>query len=95
MELYGLTSIIDENIFGDSRSFRSEYVTEGNITDLRMRLAPYYKRTLRKDVTEYINYTKRLPLTQKFDATDLEQDLYNAVSEFLRRDDLYLSLIHI
>lgn len=89
MELYGLTSIIDENIFGDSRSFRSEYVTEGNITDLRMRLAPYYKRTLRKDVTEYINYTKRLPLTQKFDATDLEQDLYDAVSEFLRRDDLY------
>lgn len=89
MELYGLTSIIDENIFGDSRSFRSEYVSEGNISDLRMRLAPYYKRTLRKDVTEYINYTKRLPLTQKFDATDMEQELYNAVSEFLRRDDLY------
>lgn len=89
MELYGLTSIIDESIFGDSRSFRSKYVSEGNISDLRMRLAPYYKRTLRKDVTEYINYTKRLPLTQKFDATDLEQNLYNAVSEFLRRDDLY------
>lgn len=89
MELYGLTSIIDENIFGDSRAFRSEYVTEGNIQDLRARLAPYYKRTLRKDVTEYINYTKRLPLTQKFDATDLEQTLYNEVSEFLRRDDLY------
>lgn len=89
MELYGLTSIIDENIFGDSRSFRSEYVAEGNIADLRARLAPYYIRTLRKDVTEYINYTKRLPLTQKFDATDLEQTLYNEVSEFLRRDDLY------
>lgn len=89
MELYGLTSIIDENIFGDIRSFRSEYVLEENISDLRIRLAPYYKRTLRKDVTEYINYTKRLPLTQKFDATDLEQNLYNAVSEFLRRDDLY------
>lgn len=89
MELYGLTSIIDENIFGDSRAFRSEYVSEGNVNELQMRLAPYYKRTLRKDVTEYINYTKRLPITQKFDATDLEQELYNAVSEFLRRDDLY------
>lgn len=89
MELYGLTSIIDENIFGDSRAFRSEYVSEGNISELQMRLAPYYKRTLRKNVTEYINYTKRLPITQKFDATDLEQELYNAVSEFLRRDDLY------
>lgn len=89
MELYGLTSVIDENIFGNSKSFRAEYVNEGNIADLRRRIAPYYKRTLRRDVTEYINYTKRLPLTQKFDATDLEQKLYSDVSEFLRRDDLF------
>lgn len=89
MELYGLTSVIDDNIFGDSKSFRAEYVNEGNISDLRRRIAPYYKRTLRRDVTEYINYTHRLPLTQKFDATDVEQQLYNSVSEFLRRDDLF------
>lgn len=89
MELYGLTSVIDENIFGDSKSFRAEYVNEGNINDLQMRLKPYYMRTLRKDVTEYINYTKRLPMTQKFDATDLEQELYTSVSDFLRKDDLY------
>ena len=89
MELYGLTTVIDENIFGDAKSFRSEYVNEGNYTDLQMRLLPYYKRTLRKDVTEYISYTKRLPLTQQFDSTDLEYDLYNNVSEFLRSDNLY------
>lgn len=89
MELYGLTTVIDENIFGDARSFRSEYVNERNISDLRERLTPYYKRTLRHEVTEYVNYTKRLPLTQKFDATDMEQELYKQVSDFLRRDDLY------
>ena len=89
MELFGLTSVIDENIFGDSKSFRAEYVHAENFSDLQRRLAPYYKRTLRRDVTEYINYTKRLPLTQKFDATDLEQELYNGVSEFLRRDNIY------
>ncbi len=89
MELYGLTAVIDENIFGDAKSFRSEYVNEANYTDLQMRLSPYYKRTLRKDVTEYISYTKRLPLTQQFDSTDLEYDLYNKVSEFLRSDNLY------
>lgn len=89
MELFGLTSIIDENIFGDSKSFRSMYSGTSNIFDLRQRLNPYYKRTLRKDVTEYINYTRRLPMTQKFETTDPEQELYEEVSEFLRRDDLY------
>jgi ERCC4-related helicase len=89
MELYGLTTIIDENIFGDVHSFRSEYVNQSNFKELRERIIPYYKRTLRKDVSEYINYTKRLPLTQQFQATNTEQELYNAVSEFLRRDDLF------
>src|SRR5690606_11335572 len=41
------------------------------------------------DVVEYIKYTKRLPLTQKFDSTDLEFELYTKVSEFLRSDNLY------
>ncbi len=89
MELYGLSIVIDENIFGDSRSFRAEYVNEENYSDLQLRLSPYYKRTLRKDVMEYINYTKRLSLTQEFMATDTEQQLYDEVSEFLRNDNIY------
>jgi ERCC4-related helicase len=89
MELYGLTFIIDENIFGDAKSFRAKYVYEENYSELQTRLAPYYKRTLRKEVTEYINYTKRLPLTQKFNSTDLEFELYTRVSEFLRSENLY------
>lgn len=89
MELFGLTSVIDDNIFGDARSFRAEYVYDENLSDLRQRLLPYYKRTLRRDVKEYINYTNRLPITQQFDATDLESKLYEDVSEFLRREDIY------
>jgi len=89
MELYGLTFIIDENIFGDAKSFRAKYVYEENYSELQTRLAPYYKRTLRKEVTEYINYTKRLPLTQKFNATDVVFELYTRVSDFLRSENLY------
>lgn len=89
MELFGLTSVIDENIFGDARSFRASYVYEEDISELRERMAPYYKRTLRRDVREYINYTNRLPITQEFHATDLEVQLYEDVSEFLRREDIY------
>lgn len=89
MELYGLSTIIDDNIFGDSRSFRAEYINEENYADLQSRLSPYYKRTLRKDVSEYINYTRRLSLTQEFMATDDEQQLYDEISEFLRCDNVY------
>lgn len=89
MELFGLTSVLDDNIFGDARSFRAAYVYDENLTDLQQRIQPYYIRTLRKDVKEYINYTNRLPITQQFDATDLESRLYDDVSEFLRREDVY------
>ncbi len=89
MELYGLTSLIDEDIFGDAATFRSTYTRDGSLPELKQVLSRFYIRTLRRDVTEYINYTKRLPLTQEFDTTDLEQKLYNDLSEFLRQDGLY------
>lgn len=89
MELYGLTSIIDDRLFGSEKSFRKQYGKGDNLTELRQRIRKLYTRTLRRDVKEYIKYTQRLPLVQKFDATDPEQELYQAVSDFLRRDDLY------
>ncbi len=89
LELYGLTSVIDDDIFGSEKSFRAEYGKGDNLGELRRRVAPYFTRTLRKDVREYINYTRRLPMTQKFTASDDEYELYKAVSDFLRRDDIY------
>ncbi len=89
LELHGLTSVIDDNIFGSEKSFRAEYGKGDNLGELRRRVAPYFTRTLRKDVREYINYTRRLPMTQKFTASDDEYELYKAVSDFLRRDDIY------
>lgn len=89
LELYGLASVIDDRLFGSEKSFRSEYGKGENLKELRQRISPIFTRTLRKDVKEYINYTNRLPLTQKFNATDAEYELYKSISEFLRRDDIY------
>ena len=89
MELYGLTSIIDDRLFGSEKSFRKQYGKGENLQELRQRIQKLYTRTLRKDVREYINYTHRLPLTQKFNATDEEQILYQEISDFLRRKDIY------
>lgn len=89
MELYGLVSIINPQLFGSEKSFRATYGKGDELPELRRRIAPLFTRTLRRDVREYINYTNRHALTQKFQATDIEQQLYSELSEFLRRDDIY------
>ena len=90
-ELFGLVSFIDEHVFGDIRSFQSQFgnsPSEAQLKDLRERLAPICKRTLRRQVLEYIKYTNRKPYTQKFTPTTAEEMLYQEISEYLRRPDL-------
>lgn len=92
LELYGLVSIIDENVFGDIKSFRSQFLrtVEGeNYEDLRDRLKPICVRNLRRQVQEYIRYTNRIPLTIKFEQSEAEQKLYEDVSNYLQKDILY------
>lgn len=92
MELYGLVSIIDPHVFGDAASFRDQFVraTDAGERDyeLKIRLAPICTRSLRKQVTEYVPFTNRVPITQDFLPTDQEQLLYDSVSAYLQRDCL-------
>ena len=90
LELYGLSTFIDDYMFGDISSFRSQFVNSGgDLPSLRDRMAPFCKRTLRKDVLEYIQYTERKPIAFRFRSTDEEQRLYDAITEFLKREETY------
>ena len=90
LELYGLSTLIDEHMFGDVNAFRSQYVSAGGDLDgLRQRLSGFCRRTLRNQVTEYIRYTERHAITQPFRPTDDEHQLYEAVSAFLLRPNSY------
>lgn len=90
LELYGLSTLIDDHLFGDINSFRAQYASAGsNLSELRQRLSGFCKRTLRNQVTEYIRYTERRPITRPFKPTDDEHALYEAVSAFLQRPDSY------
>ena len=95
LELYGLVSIIDDYAFGDLKSFRAQYSRVNSSADpeqfleLKERLKPICKRTLRRQVLEYIRYTNRIALVQEFYPTDDEQRLYEMVSEYLQSPDLY------
>lgn len=90
LELYGLSTLIDEHLFGDLNAFRSQYVSSGGDLDgLRQRLSGFCRRTLRNQVTEYIRYTERRAITLPFRPNDDEHQLYEAVSEFLVRPNSY------
>lgn len=84
MELYGMSTLIDEHLFGDDRAFRKQYMSgTGDIAELKERLGTFLKRTLRKQVLEYVKYTQRKTITAPFEPTAPEQELYNEVSTFL------------
>ena len=91
LELYGLVSVIDERVFGDLDSFRSQFgakATEQTLQNLRQRLSPVCKRTLRRQVQPYVAYTKRQAIVQEFTPSEQEQELSALVADYLRRPDL-------
>jgi superfamily II DNA or RNA helicase len=95
MELYGLVTFVDEHVFGSEDAFRELYAKKadalppGVLANLRARLAPICQRTLRKQVIEYVRYTRRIPITEDFTPSRDEQKLYDQVSAFLQKENLH------
>ncbi len=92
LELYGLISVIDDFTFGDVKSFKVQFARltdDEDYSKLKERLRPICKRTLRKQVLEYVKYTNRHALVQEFTPSPEEQRLYELVSDYLQRPNLY------
>lgn len=90
MELYGMTTLIDEHIFGDDKAFRKQFMQgDSDQLELKKRLSHFVKRTLRKQVLEYVKYTQRKAITIPFTPSDKEIALYDAVSSILEKEDSY------
>lgn len=91
LELYGLVSVIDDRVFGDVESFRAQFASQGkdqSFDNLRKRLEPVCKRTLRKQVQPYVSYTARKAIVEEFTPSKEEQELSQLVADYLRRPDL-------
>ena len=91
LELFGLMSFIDEYAFGDLRSFREQFAGpagERALTALRERLRPLCHRTLRRQVSAYVPYTRRHAMVEAFTPDQSEDRLYDLVSDYLQRPTL-------
>ncbi len=93
LELFSLVSVIDPHVFGDIASFREQFIKNPDEVSrnmhLKQRIAAVCTRALRKQVTEYIPFTNRVPITQEFLPTDDEQTLYDEITTYLQREVLY------
>ena len=92
LELYGLVSIVDEHVFGDIRSFRSQFsrmTSPDDYSALKQRIRPICQRTLRRQVLQYVSYTNRHALVQEFFPNNDELRLYNLVTDYLQSERLY------
>lgn len=90
LELFGLVSFIDEFAFGDVKSFRGQYLkASSDYENLKQRLAPICKRTLRRQVLEYISYTNRIAIVEEFYPFEEETELYDLVTDYLRNPELF------
>ncbi len=91
MELLGLASFIDEALLGTEDAFRLQFatgeLTEDRAADLKERLGGVVIRTLRRQVREYVKFTARRSLVEDFAPRREEAELYERVSEYLRRED--------
>lgn len=93
LELYGLVSIIDEYQFGSLDGFKARYA-QGPLepevaAELRERLLKVCKRSLRRDVKQFVKFTDRRAIVQHFEPNPDEVRLYEMVDEYLRRPRLY------
>ncbi|MBI5544095.1 MAG: DEAD/DEAH box helicase, partial [Deltaproteobacteria bacterium] len=94
MELYGLLSFLDESVLGPEHAFRARYLgcaeekAGAALLELKGRIAPVVHRTLRRQVREYVKFTARRSMVEDFTPSLEEQDLYEKVSEYLRRSEL-------
>lgn len=93
-ELYGLISIIDPEFFSSLDTFAEQYNAvstrdKARYGELKGRIAHIIHRTLRNQVKEYVNFTKRTAFVQEYSPSKAEIKLYEQVSDYLMREGTY------
>lgn len=88
-DLHGLISFIDPRIFGSEKVFNKRFIEGEDYAELKAELTPVLYRTLRKDVSRYMAFSRRECHTVDFVLSVDEAALYASVDSFLKRENLY------
>jgi ERCC4-related helicase len=88
-DLYGIIQFIDEKIFFSKKAFTERYVDSQDYNALKKQISGVLKRTLRRDVKDYINFTQRDCITVDFELSPVEAVLYQMVNQYLKKEILF------
>ena len=84
MDIYGLIHFIDESVLPDSDDFYKRYFRRPeNYPELTSWVSRFAFRTLKSQVTDYVGFTNRIPLTLNYNLTALEKELYALLDQYL------------
>ena len=85
-DIYGLIHFIDESVLPNIDEFYKRYFRKPeNYHELTDWVSKFCFRTLKSQVTEYVNFTRRIPYTISCDFTKEEQTLYANLQDYLQR----------
>ncbi|MFR9540289.1 MAG: DEAD/DEAH box helicase [Rikenellaceae bacterium] len=87
MDVYGLLWFIDETILPDEKEFYNRYFRKPeNYHELTSWVSNYCFRTLKSQVSEYVNFSFRVPYTISYDLSKEELELYTKLNNYLDRE---------
>jgi len=89
LDIYGLIQYIDDRIFYSKSVFSELYIRNENYSVLKDSLKTVVQRTLRKEITEYIQFSERKEMTIDFELSPLEVELYMMINNYLKKEILY------
>ena len=85
-DIFGLINFIDDNVFTDYDEFHKKYFRKPeNYPELRDIIAPYTFRTLRSQVKVETKLPERQILTQIYNMTDKERELYSLIEKYVAK----------
>ena len=87
-DLYGLIQFIDKRIFYSKAVFSDRYIKNEQYEDLRHQVNTVLQRTLRKEVSDYIQFPERKEMTVDFELSLPEVELYMKINNYLKKEIL-------
>ena len=88
MDIYGLIHFIDESILPDADWFYKRYFRKSeNYPELTGWVSQFCFRTLKSQTTEYVNFSRRLPITVDYPLIPEEKELYKLISTYIASEN--------
>ncbi|MFI3290952.1 MAG: DEAD/DEAH box helicase [Opitutales bacterium] len=84
MDIYGLIHFIDESVLPNKDAFYKRYFRKPeNYKELYSWVSQFAFRTLKSQVSNYVNFTRRIPFVLNYTLTPKEEKLYKLCEKYL------------